>query len=64
MAKPKQLNLPEETLEELLDTVSNVREELIAIERTIDPPAEPGDPGDAAGGPGITFLNQSCWFVA
>jgi hypothetical protein len=64
MAKSKQLNPPEETLEELLDKVSNAREELIAIERTIDPPAEPGDPGDGAGGPGITSLNQSYWFVA
>jgi hypothetical protein len=35
MAKPK-LSPPEETLEVLLDRVSNAREELVAIERTLE----------------------------
>jgi hypothetical protein len=36
MAKSKQLNPPAATLEELLDKVSNAREELVAIERTLE----------------------------
>ena len=37
MAKPKQpLSTPEDTLETLLDRVSNAREELVAIERTLE----------------------------
>jgi hypothetical protein len=37
MAKPKSaLTPPEETLEQLLDKVSNAREELVAIERTLE----------------------------
>ena len=36
MAKSKQLNPPAAILEELLDKVSNAREELIAIERTFE----------------------------
>ena len=36
MAKSKQLNPTEETLEELLDKVSKAGEELIAIERTLE----------------------------
>jgi hypothetical protein len=37
MAKPKQApGTPEETLEQLLDRVSNTREELVAIERTLE----------------------------
>jgi predicted nucleic acid-binding Zn-ribbon protein len=37
MAKPKSALTPsEETLEQLLDKVSNAREELVAIERTLE----------------------------
>ena len=37
MAKPKPLlSTPEDTLETLLDRVSNAREELVAIERTLE----------------------------
>ena len=37
MAKSKSpLSLPEENLEKLLDRVSNVREELVTIERTLE----------------------------
>ena len=37
MAKPKpSLARPEETLEALLDKVSNAREELIAVEKTLE----------------------------
>ena len=37
MAKPKQpLSSPEDTLDTLLDRVSNAREELVAIERTLE----------------------------
>ena len=37
MAKSKQpLSVPEKTLDRLLDKVSNAREELVAIERTLE----------------------------
>jgi hypothetical protein len=36
MAKSKQPPTPSDTLEELLDRVSNTREELTAIERTLE----------------------------
>jgi hypothetical protein len=36
MAKSKPLSRPEATLEELLDKVSNAREELVAVERTLE----------------------------
>jgi low affinity Fe/Cu permease len=36
MAPSKQPSPPDETLEELLDRVSNAREELVAIERTLE----------------------------
>ena len=36
MAKSKQPTPPEKTLEELLDRVSNTREELTAIERSLE----------------------------
>jgi hypothetical protein len=36
MAKPKQPPAPEETLEELLDRVSDARETLVSVERTLE----------------------------
>ena len=36
MPKSKPPILPEQTLEQLLDTVSNAREELVSIERTLE----------------------------
>jgi hypothetical protein len=33
---PKQPSPPDKTLDELLDRVSNAREELVAIERTLE----------------------------
>jgi hypothetical protein len=36
MAKSKQPISPDKTLDELLDRVSNAREELVAVERTLE----------------------------
>ena len=40
MAKSKPLSRPEATLEELLDKVSNAREELVAVGRTLRAPKD------------------------
>ena len=36
MANPKQPSPPEKTLEDLLDKVSNAREDLLSIERSLE----------------------------